>query len=265
MQSNQVTLNEFDLQQWADFSNDRNPIHFDLEAAKQLNLENIVAHGKLALLPIKARVSAALSQQSDWYKFKVAFRDPVSCQRLLNINLVEKSSRTTFNLNDAITDHTYIKGAVSACEPVQVIDIVLSDKISTVNLTNKLQKFIDAFPNCLHDWIVIDSLLFSDLVDKHFSNIINQYSDNKIIDIKNNEKHNIENNFVIQTSQETVFKSTLLESKLCRGELQNSTFSYQVGDIVSYQDNDKYICSIDIAININNENVMVTRYGFILI
>jgi hypothetical protein len=265
MQFNHVALNESDLQLWADFSNDRNPIHFDLSVAKRLNFENIVAHGKLALLPLKAKVSLMASQKNNWYLFKAIFRSPVVCQQALTINVTEKQQRTTFSLNDAVTEKSYIKGSLSNSEPTSVRNIILSGCIANNELKNSLNKFTLAFPDYLRDWIVIDSVMFSHIVDLHFSNIINQYSDTKNIDIKSHIRSNESQNLVVQTSQTTIFKSTLLEQKLCQGTLTNSKFTYDIGNIESYRDNGKCICSMDISINIDNENIMITSYGFILI
>ncbi|MBQ5176568.1 hypothetical protein C6378_14505 [Acinetobacter pittii] len=44
---------ESDLEQWAQLSSDRNPIHFDEVFAKKNGLDGCIVHGMLAMLPMK--------------------------------------------------------------------------------------------------------------------------------------------------------------------------------------------------------------------
>lgn len=49
-----------DATQWAAFSGDHNPIHFDLKQAQQLGLPQLTLHGMRAMLDIKYQLSQAL-------------------------------------------------------------------------------------------------------------------------------------------------------------------------------------------------------------
>ena len=48
-----LRFDSHDIEAWARLSGDRNPIHFDREAALRMNAADVVVHGMLAMLPIK--------------------------------------------------------------------------------------------------------------------------------------------------------------------------------------------------------------------
>ena len=48
-----------EVQEWARFSDDFNPIHFDSQYAKGAGLDGLVVHGMLALLPVKSALTEA--------------------------------------------------------------------------------------------------------------------------------------------------------------------------------------------------------------
>jgi MaoC like domain len=67
------------IQRWADFSGDYNPIHFQKSRALRAGLPGIVAHGMLVLMPVKSAASAfdrSNAPTADC-QFKAYFKKPV--------------------------------------------------------------------------------------------------------------------------------------------------------------------------------------------
>ena len=67
------------IQRWADFSGDYNPIHFENSRALRAGLPGIVAHGMLVLMPVKSAASAfdRSNAPTTDCQFKAYFKKPV--------------------------------------------------------------------------------------------------------------------------------------------------------------------------------------------
>ncbi|MBF7978376.1 MULTISPECIES: MaoC family dehydratase [Rahnella] len=67
--------------EWALFSGDNNPLHFDSEKAKAAGMDNLPAHGMRVLLDMKSHLSQALDDQniSHCYRFNARLRETVKC------------------------------------------------------------------------------------------------------------------------------------------------------------------------------------------
>jgi hypothetical protein len=64
------------VEKWAQFSSDRNPIHFELAHARLAGLDALIVHGMLALMPVKDAVAGAI-EPGGWMKFKSLLRNPI--------------------------------------------------------------------------------------------------------------------------------------------------------------------------------------------
>lgn len=266
MLHSQIKLSQGDLINWAAFSNDNNPIHFNLDAAKQVNLDSIVAHGKLALLPVKAGVSDLLSADNNgFYNFKAMFRSPVKCESTVKLSIEQKHQRTRFNLMELENNNSCIKGGVSEDELPKLESPILNGVLNASEVKKNTELFTALFPNYCVDWIVVESLLFSQLVENHLDQLLSTYALNKTVDIKSGAADRESNSFVMQTNQETFFAANLVGNDLTANCQSSFELQYQIGNLVYFPSDKNDVCSLDIAISINGEMSMLTRYGFILI
>ena len=64
LENDQIAFCRRDVENWAAFSGDYNPIHFDLERVRKLGLEQLVVHGMLGIMPVK-NDTEALSLMND--------------------------------------------------------------------------------------------------------------------------------------------------------------------------------------------------------
>ncbi|MGJ8626366.1 MAG: MaoC family dehydratase [Sulfitobacter sp.] len=77
-QKETIHLSAKDIEAWAHFSGDWNPIHFDADAAMALGVDAPFAHGMLALLPVKQLAHNMLSDTStEWLTIDSRLRLPV--------------------------------------------------------------------------------------------------------------------------------------------------------------------------------------------
>ncbi|WHH51277.1 MaoC family dehydratase [Pseudomonas sp. Ap32] len=87
------------IEAWADLSGDRNPIHFDLEAARRMDAADVVVHGMLALLPIKHQMGrVAEGRDEDWVQFKALLKAPVLRNCPVALATRPRSASTAFTL-----------------------------------------------------------------------------------------------------------------------------------------------------------------------
>lgn len=68
-----------DAQQWAAFSGDENPIHFDLAAAREMGAGQLSVHGMRALLDVKRDAHSRLYRPERYVKCQVRLRRPIWC------------------------------------------------------------------------------------------------------------------------------------------------------------------------------------------
>ena len=92
-----------DAERWAEFSGDYNPIHFDLQQAQHLGLEQLTVHGMRTMLDIKYQLSTALLPQLpdvEFLRFNARLRQPVQCHTLYQLQLSEAAGQVSGNLID---------------------------------------------------------------------------------------------------------------------------------------------------------------------
>ena len=255
-----------DLANWAQFSNDHNPIHFDLAAAKKANLDTIVAHGKLALLSVKAGVNHQLSSENDqWYHFRATFRSPVKCDIPVTLNLQQKRGGTRFNLLEVASQSSCIKGSINTADVHNIDQVITTGHLTSHEVQQRSALFLKLFPYCTADWITLESMLFSRLVEQHLDDVLESSSSTKIIKLNPGSEADDGINYVMQTSQETFFDPTLVSHSLARSWPDNAELTYQLGNPICYTSDGSDLCSVDIGLSINGELRMLTRYGFIII
>ncbi|STV87008.1 MaoC like domain [Klebsiella michiganensis] len=82
-----------DAQQWAAFSGDENPIHFDLAAARQMGAGQLSVHGMRALLDVKRDAHSRLYRPERYVKCQVRLRRPNMVRYRLAVNARASQNR----------------------------------------------------------------------------------------------------------------------------------------------------------------------------
>ena len=107
-----VTFSSADLNVWAEFSSDWNPIHFSEDAAQKAGYETIFVHGMAALLPFTHQMLATTLADREWVKALFRFRGPIPLNEPLRIDLDATENRVSAGLaRDASPDSICVYGA----------------------------------------------------------------------------------------------------------------------------------------------------------
>lgn len=160
-------------QQWAAFSGDRNPIHFDLDAARQLGADRLVVHGMLALMKAKQATSTWWTGKraaTAWQQFNAVFRLPALQGSALHLDLRPRADGMCFTLH--ADEQLCVRGQhSSAPEPLEQNeppDTGPATCLSEPLMQDRHQVFCSLFPSISHPWIFLDALIFSAFLEEHF-------------------------------------------------------------------------------------------------
>lgn len=161
-----------DLKRWAEFSNDYNPIHFDVNAAGAIGSDDLIVHGMLATLPIKdslGLLAAKANRQGSWYQFKSRFKLPVPIQKSLDLTVQEKHEAFRFAMRPMLGHKPHIQGQLSLIKaPEAAIDHAdqLTFERAEADLKQGLEAFTVSYPQIHQIWVALDAVVFSFFLDK---------------------------------------------------------------------------------------------------
>jgi len=98
-----------DVERWAQFSGDRNPIHFDLAHARAAGVDALIVHGMLAMMPMKQALSQA-KPPAGWTKFRALLRKPVAHGQNVVFDTKPAGAGLAFRLHDASGQVEHFRG-----------------------------------------------------------------------------------------------------------------------------------------------------------
>lgn len=174
----ELAFEKSDIVRWARFSGDYNPIHFDRDAALRAGSPEIIVHGMLAVLPIKAALSREAKKvicPSDWWKFTSRFKRPVPMTQKLFLTLGLKGQGNGYSFGGGATP--YILGAMTqSSEPQCPGGGWHESQMSSLELGKRISEFSTAFPEVSEFWVVLDSIIFSHFLNSMLAAIIRDCS-----------------------------------------------------------------------------------------
>lgn len=164
-----------EVQHWAAFSGDFNPIHFEAEQARRAGLDDLVVHGMLALLPIKLALAEAHAagrcgapvRESRWLRFNALFRSPVLHDATSVLAL--QPSRTgglDFRLLDQQTQRERFRGSFGPAADhggwLQAHPLAEQDFAPLP--ADAAAHFAASYPAVAEGWITLDAIVFSEFM-----------------------------------------------------------------------------------------------------
>ena len=237
------------IEAWADLSGDRNPIHFDLEAARRMDAEDVVVHGMLALLPIKHQMGrAADGRAEDWVQFKALLKAPVP-----------RSASTAFTLRSKNSDSEHVLGHVSQVAPPTWASKSPGFALDREYVEAWLTQFREGLGKDLDDWVALDALIFSHFIRNHlgviFERLSGQFAQRQVPE----RIEDITNHLVVQTSHQITF-CTQLRSL---GSLQ-SDISCEIDNILLIETPGKAVGTLDLGVVVGGRHVMTITLGLMI-
>lgn len=150
----------FDLEQWAQLSGDRNPIHFNENFAISNGLEGCIVHGMLAMLPMKKIFIEKNSKNPQLNHIRIFLKKSVPLNK--ELTYIYFNNKVTLNTNG---ENVYLSKISNIREKYSMESdedsIPLSSFISSTDLEKKYNIFLKLKGNPYNDFLFWDSILFS--------------------------------------------------------------------------------------------------------
>ncbi|MDY1032223.1 MaoC family dehydratase [Stenotrophomonas sp. CFBP8980] len=253
-----------DIEAWARLSGDRNPIHFNREAALRMNAADVVVHGMLAMLPIKQALGRAAAAEpgqdtAPWIHFKTLLKAPVLRDRDVSLALVHRVDRTGFKLRPCTgaAEH-FIGGARRIEAPVWDSD---ARRITLpVGETEAwLRHFEDGLGKQLDQWVALDALVFGDFVRYRLCAVFDRLGPALRLDEPLDHIQYLSSHLLVQTTHQTVFAGGLC----CAGALP-PVVDYQIDNIDLVERDDEAVGTLDLGVHLQQRHVMTITLGLMI-
>ncbi|WP_431225191.1 MaoC/PaaZ C-terminal domain-containing protein [Serratia sp. L9] len=156
-----------DAEEWAAFSGDYNPIHFDLQHVRQMGLEQLSVHGMRAMLDMKRHLSAALlvsAPLADYYAFSARMRQPVLCQTPYHLQITGNGAPVNGKLLDSTTQQSCFTGKLTVAQPLLLAVDAAEHALTVAEVMELAQRFPGDVAEATQAWSFFDALLFQLLV-----------------------------------------------------------------------------------------------------
>lgn len=150
------------VEQWAQFSSDRNPIHFDLAHARAAGLDALIVHGMLAMMPMKQAAAQAVAPDG-WMKFRTLLRNPIAHDRDVVFTTKPAGDGIAFRLHDTAGKLEHFRGTYGRVgDPSGQLqgDTPRGKPLERAHL----DRFASTYPHVRERWIALDAVVFSEFM-----------------------------------------------------------------------------------------------------
>lgn len=152
-----------EAEQWAAFSGDYNPIHFEMARARSFGSDRLIVHGMVALMPFRVLIHDHFPQQltSDgWWRMKAMFRKPVPQDTPLAVEhrIVGEGARYAMISVPSASD--LIRVRYERHSPA--LDGAGHSLVEVPD--ERIAAFINAYGENLPAWMVADAAVFAGVV-----------------------------------------------------------------------------------------------------
>ncbi|CAH5744548.1 hypothetical protein AI2991V1_5126, partial [Klebsiella oxytoca] len=154
-----------DAQQWAAFSGDENPIHFDYAAARAMGAGQLSVHGMRALLDVKRDVQSRLCRPEGYVKCQVRLRRPLWCDTdwLLTPGTAKQRILSAASVSHPQNGEICLSCQMSLAAEPESLEGKQPSKLASTTLLALQSHFNRAWPD-LAQWQFLDALLFRQLI-----------------------------------------------------------------------------------------------------
>ena len=153
-----------DVEQWAEFSGDRNPVHFDPAAAQAFGVPFPFAHGMLSVIPIKVLIDKEIGTAPFTVDFR--FARPLKVGGTMRVTLGH-GEPIAIEVTDAAGGAPLIYGtATHGASPAMSLDAA---EIAATFAGDKLATPLALTESCvgaegLPTWVQLEAAVFSDFI-----------------------------------------------------------------------------------------------------
>jgi hypothetical protein len=212
-----IAFSAADVQAWADFSGDHNPIHFDRAAARLAGLDDLVVHGMLVLVPVKQFLSdnhQRLNGEGRSARFKAFFRSPVLYDQSQSVTLRTRSpGRTEFSVRSAETQAESLRGFLTHAAAPDAEPAPDAARRRLDDSGSRLASFAARLPAIDSLWIWLDALAFSEFVRRDMHGVASRALGQWVPDRPANGIPGVS---IMQTSQDVFISEEVADARLSR-------------------------------------------------
>jgi hypothetical protein len=253
-----LRFNQAELQAWADYSGDYNPIHFDEGIAEAaIGQSGVVMHGMLAMMPLKSSHSAMTWADDGWLQWSAMLRQamPLHADYRLESRVVDPNRQIRFKLSKADDAQTMISGhcAVVDFNPTPY-EKYRRLEVPPEEVRRELEGFGSRFPAAHAAWIAIDAMMFSRYLRHHADEVFHEVAA-KYVGTDTPGLPSPENIVTMQTHHHDIFRGTLLQ-RLDFDKISSFEYGYCKTDEILTRDSVFLMVEIPVWINGNLEQVV---------
>ena len=233
--------NAQDIERWAQFSGDRNRVHFDKDFAIKNGLKDIIVQGMLTLLDAKLLLADSLDQTA---MLNFYIKKPVFIDTAVHMSIKGEDAKRSVAVT--IGDDPQNICITAAVLPQKPPDPFLSAHpvaVSGQTIQMHLEKLRPGFPHVTNRWVMFDTLLFSICFNQRKDDYFKKQAE-KIV-----KYHPLEN----ITTYHVANKLFISERLISGGELNYSGLNYLIEDKDIYIDKVSAYNTFTIQVLENNE------------
>ncbi|WP_028695864.1 MaoC family dehydratase [Pseudomonas cremoricolorata] len=247
------------IEAWASLSGDRNPIHFDAEAAQRMQADDVVVHGMLALLAVKHRMGRTQRHDHGWLQFKALLKTPVLRNRSVALSTRERSARTAFKLHSCSGDSEHVIGHVSAVSAPTWSAQAAGFSLGPQDIAGWLERFRDDLGRDIDDWVALDALIFSHFIQNHLGMVFDSLCDSFHQQPRPERIEDISGHLVVQTSHQITFCTSLLSLAQLHTDVR-----CEIGNIVLIESPGKAVGTLDLGVLVDDQHCMTITLGLMI-
>jgi hypothetical protein len=252
------------VEEWAQFSSDYNPIHFNLEYATASGLDGLIVHGMLALLPVKQAVSCEYVQQNGeavgWMKFRALFRNPIPHDELIILVTKPSDAGLSFRLCAAESKHEHFRGTYNHIEvpTAQIANNGDALQFRTRLAADHARRFTEFYPKYQERWIALDATIFSEFIKTKLTIIEDMVN----VHMVNMHNANAGKRLLLQVSHTVIFDSRYFDARTSgHFDCNKITYGLSMPEIIT--SNDRLIGTVTLSVIACQQIVMVIEIGLI--
>ncbi len=267
-----ISFHKEHIDDWAEFSQDYNPIHFNIEEALKAGSDSIIVHGMLAMLPIKSELTLAVNNivaAEDWIEIHSSFLNAVPVNRTLQLSISNSNNRGRFVFTDNENDRTYFKGRFKQCKKPTDMETVSESEnyiaISPDYISEKIALFNRVFSNIDSLWIWVDGLIFSHFLKYGMVGVdVENGVDSQDINLKAcNAFTGVENKITLQTTHTVLINRKFILRPISDIKTIES-IEYVIIRQDVFSDENGRLGSVVLPVKINGDLLMQIEIGLLL-
>lgn len=246
------------IEDWARLSGDRNPIHFDREAARRMDAADVVVHGMLALLPVKQRLGRTAGDDGgQWVQFKARLKAPVLRDVPVTLALGDRNGRVTFKLLAETGAAEHVIGNVQRVDAPEWTSDAPRHALPAGDAEAWLHRFREGLGQGFDDWVALDAMVFGDFIQHRIGAVFERLGPEQRVPQPRIE--HLTSHLLLQTSHQIAFCDSL---RAC-GEL-SPAIDYQIDHIDLIESPGEAVGTLDLGVRMQGRHVMTITLGLMV-